>query len=174
MRRKNMKKTNRTLILISFLTITLMIGCGGGGGGGNNNGNGTMPPTKAVVKISTLGSPSVTPLIGAQATLHLPAGVSVKTFLNSTQTGTNVVVASGYAVPADLVLGVYSSASGTVNVYVTKASGFASGEFATVNCDIASGASPIAANFSVTDLIVSDSNGNLITGLTPSIAVTFQ
>ena len=168
-----MKKTSLIFIISSILTFTLNVGCGSSGGN-NNGGNGTPPPTVAVVKISTLGSPSVTPLIGAQATVRMPAGVSVKTFLNSTQTGSNVVIASGNAVAADLVMGVYSSASGTVNVYVTKASGFASGEFATVNCDIASGASPNAADFSVTELIVSDSNGNLITGLTPSIAVTFQ
>ena len=174
-----MKKTNLTSLLISFLMITLIIGCSGGGGGGNDSGgnsnsNGTLPPTAAVIKISTLGSPSVTPLTGAQVTVHMPTGVSVKTFLDSTQTGTNAVVASGNAVPADLVIGAYSSTSGTVNVYVTKASGFASGEFATVTCDISSGSLLQAADFSVTDLIVSDSVGNLITGLTPSIAVTFQ
>jgi hypothetical protein len=168
-----MTKINLIFIISSILAFTSIIGCGGSGGN-DNGGNGTTPSTKAVVKISTLGSPSATPLIGAQATVHMPSGVSVKTFLNSTQTGTNVVIATGNAVSADLVLGVYSSASGSVNIYVTKASGFASGEFATVNCDIASSASPNAAGFSVTDLIVSDADGNLITGLTPSIAVTFQ
>jgi hypothetical protein len=131
------------------------------------------PQAKAVVKVLAVGTASVTPLIGAQATVQLPAGVSVKTYLNSAQTATDAVVASGMPTPADLVLGVYSAASGTVNVYVFTSAGFPAGEFATINCDIQSGFKPQASDFHVSDLVVSDTNGNLITGLTPSIAVSF-
>lgn len=160
----------RSTVLPVALLLALAVGCGSGG---KTNTVHLTPQAKAVVKVSVVGTPSVTPLVGAQATVHLPAGVSVKTYLNSAQTGTDVVVASGMSAPADLVLGVYSAASGTVSVYVLTAAGFPAGEFATINCDIKTGFKPQASDFSVTDLIVSDANGNLITGLAPSIAVTF-
>jgi hypothetical protein len=171
-RRKNMKKTPLVLWIISLLVLFFLIGCGGGGGGTTQSSH--VLSKKAVVKISTVGSPSVTPLIGVQATLHLPVGVTVKATTNAPQTDTGVIVASGHAVPADLVLGVYSSGSRTANAYVVKAAGFSVGEFATVNCDFAAGTTPSASSFSVSDLIVSDSIGSLITGLTPSILVIFQ
>ena len=168
-----MKKTTLVSCIISLLVLFFLIGCGGGGGGSTPSPS-PVPYTKAVVTISTVGSPSVTPLVGVQATLHLPVGVTVKAATNAPQTDTNVIVASGNAVPADLVFGVYSAGSGTVNAYVAKALGFASGEFATVNCDIVVGSSPSASSFSVSDLIVSDLVGGLITGLTPSISISFQ
>jgi len=166
-----MKKMTLEILIVSLISFSLLIGCGGGGGGGGGSTPTPATPTKAVVKLSTVGSPSAAPLIGVQVTLHLPIGVTVKASANAPQTDTNVVVASGNAVPADLVFGVYS---GTVNAYVAKAAGFASGEFATVNCDIAAGSSPSASSFSVSDLIVSDLVGGLITGLTPSISISFQ
>jgi hypothetical protein len=166
-----MRMTDHITIAIVLPLLALAVGCGSGG---KTNSIIPSPPAKAVIKVSTVGTPSVTPLVGAQATVHLPTGVSVKTDLNSTQTATNVVVASGKSVPADLVLGVYSAASGTVNVYVLTAAGFPTGEFATINCDIKTGVKPQASDFHVTDLLVSDTNGNPISGLTPSIAVSFH
>jgi hypothetical protein len=104
----------------------------------------------------------------------LPAGVTVRATTNTPQTDADVVVASGQAVPADLVVGVYSVAGGTVSAYVVKRAWFAVGEFATVNCDIMTGVSPRVFDFRVSDLIVSDADGNLIIGLTPSIMVSFE
>ena len=168
-RRKIVKKAILILSIVSLVMIFLVIGCGGGGGGGG----GTAPPTKAVVKVSSVG-PSTTVLFGAQATVHLPTGVSVKTYLNSTLTATDVVVASGVSTQAYPVLGTYNAVNGTVNVYVFKATGFPTGEFATIDCDIATGVKPQASDFSVTDLLVSDSTGTFISGLQPSISVSFH
>ena len=187
-----MKKTAQVLLINSCVALLLLINCGGGGEGsvveptstGVKNGtedataNGPIlagaVATNAVIKISTMGNPSNNPLDGAQAIVHLPAGVSVKATTNPPQTDQNVVIASGSAIPADLVFGVYSAASGTVAVYVSKAVGFSVGEFVTVNSDIAAGVTPLASDFSVSDLVVYDTNGALITGLTPSISVVMQ
>jgi len=168
-----MKKSPFVILLVPLVFAISLIGCGGGGGGGSSPPP-PATPTKAVVKLSTVGSPSATPLIGVQAILHLPPGVTVKAGLNAPQTDTGVIVASGSAVPEDIVFGVYSAGSRTVSVYVAKASGFTPGEFATANCDIAAGTSPTASAFSISDLLVSDGSGNLITGLAPSLVVTFQ
>jgi hypothetical protein len=163
-RRKNMNKKALAILLISFLAIALTIGCGGGGD--------LWSPSKAVLKIRTVGVASTLPLGGAQVTLQMPAGVSVQTMPNSTQTGTNVIVASGTATPADLVFGVYSA--GTVSFAIIKVAGFSVGEFATVNCDLAGDVVPSVSSFSVLYQAVSDSAGNLITGLTTSIDVSFK
>jgi hypothetical protein len=156
----------------SFAMILFVLtGCGGGGGSHEPH---SAAPTRAVVKLSTAGSPSTTLLVGVQATVHLPVGVTVQATTNAPQTDRNVIVASGNAVPADLVFGVYSAASGTVSAYVLKGTGFAVGEFATVNCDVITGATIQALDFSVSDLVVSDANGNLMTGLVPGITVFFE
>jgi len=144
------------------------MGCGGGGGGGTP----APQPTTAVIKIAVQGTPSASPLGGVQAKLHLPAGVTVKATQNAPQTDDGVVTASGVALGADLVMGVYSA--GTVSVYVAKVVGFSAGEFATVNCNIAVGSFPVSAGFSVSDLKVFGLNGKEIIGLTPTFTATIN
>jgi len=156
-----------SLMFVAVMAVTLTA-CGGGGGGGGTPGR--KQPTIAVIKIATLGTPSSSPINGAQAILHLPAGVTVKATQNAPQTDTGVVTSSG----ADLFLGVYSAATGTVQVYVAKTAGIAVGEFATVNCDIAKGSFPASADFSVSNLSVVDADGNLITGLTATFNATIN
>lgn len=155
------------LWMIMAMLLT-MPACGGGGGGVTPA---PAQPTTAVIKITVQGTPSASPINGIQATLHLPAGVSVKATLNAPQTDAGVVTASGNAAGADLVLGIYPAASGTVNIYVTKTNGFIAGEFATVNCDIAPGTLPAASDFNLTGLDVRDSNGAVVSGLTPVLNV---
>jgi len=162
-----MKKTSAGL-LISMAALFAIHGCGGGGGGAGTPGR--KQPTIAVIKIATLGTPSSNPINGAQAILHLPEGVTVKATQNAPQTDTGVVTSSG----ADLFLGVYSAAAGTVQVYVAKTAGIAVGEFATVNCDIATGSFPASSDFSVSNLSVVDAGGNLITGLTATFTATID
>ncbi len=157
-----MNKSIQRLWLILCVAL-LPLGCGGGGGGGG----GTHPKT-AVIKLSTAGE--TTQSLGAvQTTLRMPSGVSVKATTNPPQTDSEVVAASGVASGAELVMGIYSSSSGTVTVYLTKSSGFGIGEFATINCDLA-GTSPKSSDFSVSDLSVWDTNGSIVTGLTITFA----
>jgi len=57
---------------------------------------------------------------------------------------------------------------------VANAGGFGTGEFVTVNCDIASGSYPHAADFSLSDPSVADLNGASITGLTAGFTADIQ
>jgi hypothetical protein len=107
-------------------------------------------------------------------TLHLPAGISVKASQSAPQTDPGVVVASGNAAGAELVIGTYSAANNTVSLSVIKSSGIAVGEFATVNCDIAAGVFPASGDFSVSNLTAVDSNGAAVTGLTASFSATIN
>lgn len=165
-----MEKTIVTGLLVFSLVMTASCGGGGGGGGGTP---GTTQPTTAVIKIATQGTPSNSPISGVQAVLHLPAGVSVKA-AQSAQTDTGVVAASGNAAGAELVLGTYSAANNSVSLSVVKSTGFAAGEFVTVDCDIAAGSFPISADFNVSDLAAFDANGAVVTGLTVTFSATIN
>lgn len=162
-----MKRRTAGLLMVVALSI-MGVACGGGGSSSNNGNDGgsVTLPTSAVIKVSVKGSSSSNFIGAIQATLHLPAGVSVKASQNAPQTDASVVAASGVASGADLVMGMYSAASGTVSVFVMKTTGFPSGEFATVNCDIASGKLPSASGFSISDFDARDLNGSIISGLT--------
>jgi len=160
---------NKAILSVFALTLTMTIAaCGGGGGGGGGGTSGTQLPTSAVVRIGTEGTPSNSPINGVQANLHLPAGVSVKATQNAPQTDAGVVLSTG----ADLVMGIYSMATGTVSIYVAKTSGIAVGEFATINCDIDMHGFTGLTDLSVTGLEARDTNGNLISGLTTTFSVT--
>jgi hypothetical protein len=166
-----MKQIKLFGIFFSIVIIFTLASCGGGGGGGDTPT--PPPPTKAIMKIATTGSPSASPIGIVQARLNLPSGVSVKATQNITDSG--VVTASGNATatPGSLIeSGIYSS--GSVTVTIANTSGFAVGEFATVNCDIAAGSFPKASDFSITNLDARDLNGNVISGLTPTFAATIN
>jgi hypothetical protein len=139
--------------MLSFsAALFTLSGCGSGGGG-----NTTPALPKAVVTLSTQvtqGTIASKQIHGIQATLILPAGVTVKA--DSTgKTGDKVVVASGDAADAVLQVGNYTPATGstkgTVKIEIVKTSGFDPGNFVTVTCDLATGISPKAEEFQVTD-----------------------
>lgn len=166
---------------ILMLAVTLVAACGSGGGGGEggtgSGGSGTGPRqySKAIVKIST--SSAFTAIGGVDATLVLPAGVTVKAATNPPNTDLGVVVASGVASPASaMASGVYTTASNTVRVVVVSEllSGFNSGEYVTLNCDIATGNFPTGTDFTVSTLHVYDVNGAAINGVTASVSVSFM
>lgn len=156
----------RMLFLLTVIFVSVAA-CGGGEGGGSAS------PTKAIVKVGTEGT--VTSQInGIEVIVSLPAGVTVKATANPPQTDSNVVTGTGKASSPDLELGTYLPESGTVTVYVFNTTGIAVGEFATVNCDIAAGVSPHTADFGVSSLKASDLDGNIISGLSPTITVSFE
>ena len=155
------------LMLLSISTI--ICSCNSGGGGTGN----PVQPTRAIIKLSVQGATTST-ISGLQATLHLPAGVSVKATASAPETDSGVVSASGAAAAADLVLGAYSASRQTVTVHVVKSSGLGVGEFATIICDIARGNSPKPTDFSISDVSVWDTNGALITGMSASLTATIK
>jgi hypothetical protein len=137
------------LLLVVHLMFSLA-GCGGGGGG-----NGNAAPTKAVVKMSTQGTvPMSSTIGGVQLTLVLPAGVTVNADSTTGKTDSGVVVASGVATGADVYWGTYTpataSADGTLEIKIANSqTGFDTGEFVTVTCDLAAGVVPKATEFAV-------------------------
>lgn len=156
-----------------FLTLVLSA-CGGGSGGGV----GTAPPApaKAIVKLSTSG-PGDARIGGVDVTLALPDGVTVKSASNPPETDAGAVVPSGQAAANSFVASVFTAGSpGTVHIALMNgnADGFGNGEFATITCELAPGATPVASDFTVLSSTVSDINGADISGVTVTVGVTLE
>ena len=170
-----MKKTTLSGLLICILALFAIAGCKGS--------NDEEPqPTTAVVTIMSQGTS--TQIYGVNVTVVLPAGVTVKATPDSANpavqvTNAGVVAASGAAAGANTsTIATYTAAtataSGQVMVQVANAAGFGTGEFVTVNCDIAAGSFPKATDFSATGLTAVDSNGASIAGLTAGYTADIQ
>jgi len=158
-----MKKTTHFSLLALVLVAAILGGCGGSSSDTPAivTTTTTTTATTAVLTLMTSGTLSTsgtgTRIGTVQVTVSLPAGVTIKASPFSAGSTTmvadaGVVTASGAASGADLAMAIYrSGASSThmVDVYIVKNSGFSTGEFATVNCDIASGYTPVAADFTL-------------------------
>ncbi len=163
-----MKKTAQLKSWILLIAVITLSACGGGGGA-------TTQPATATVKLSFSGATS---LYGIDATVALPAGVTLRSTTNPPQTDSGVVLASGATITNTLVAAVYtaatSSSAATARIMLVNANGFSAGEFCTVNADIAAGYTPNASDFSITNFAASDRDGNVLSGLTPSYTATVQ
>jgi hypothetical protein len=159
-----MKKKYLSILLMVALGLAILPACGGG----SSSSPQSSQPTSAVLTLSTAVTGTIpvdTAITSYDVTIPLPAGVTVKTMLNSSETGTGVVTASGNAVN-ELIRGVYTAATGTfpgtVKVYVESANGFDAGEFCKVNIDIVAGYSPTASSFAQpTFILPPDGDGAL-------------
>lgn len=160
-----MKKYLLTAVMISTAITIVISGCGGGGGGSPTAP--TPQPTTAVLKISTNGTLQTgTKIGGVDVSLSLPAGVTVKSQANPPDTDSGVAAASGAAASDSTALATYTPSASTVRILLANSSGFGTGEFVTVNCDISSGSHPTAAGFSLSVFSARDLNGATISGLT--------
>ncbi len=145
-----MKKISLSSLVIFSLALTVLSACGGGGGGGGS----TQPqPTTAVLTLSsavTGAIPASAVITGYDVTISLPAGVTVKsTTPPQTDAGVVVGTVNGAAV-GTLNAASYLPAAGKVHILIVspKGNGFSgAGEFCKVNCDIAAGYHPTAADF---------------------------
>jgi hypothetical protein len=154
----------RTLTAIAGLL--LITACGGG-----EKSSAAFMPTKAAVKLSSAGTGMI---YGIDLTINLATGVSVKSS-NPPQTDAGVVSASGVAASGSVTTGVYTAATGTfpatLRILVANPNGFSTGEFCTVNADIALGRWPTSGEFSIGHFSASDENGSVIDGLTGELTV---
>lgn len=166
----------KNLLIIVFGVMTLISACGGGGG--SAGAPAPVQTNTAALKLSIAGTlPAGTSVAGLDVVVTLPSGVTVKS-TTAPVTDSGVVVASGLAGASTQVVSAYTPAAGTtaatVRVLLADVNGFAAGEFATVNCDIAPGSAPKAADFTVQTNEVKDLNGAAIAGMTAQVATTIE
>jgi hypothetical protein len=130
--------------------------------------------TKAILKVSLQGSvPAGTSVGTVDFTVNLPAGITAKADAATGETQTGVVVASGNALGSTIVAKytpATASQAGSIRGGLINTTGFAPGEFVTLNLDIG-GAVPGVSNFSTSGLIVTDVNGVTVSGLSAALAL---
>jgi|SRR6185369_8822394 len=167
-------------ILTTILLVT--IAACGGGGGGSTPAPAAPPETTAVLKIGTQGTLGAgVSLYGVGVIVVLPTGVTVATD-SSGNVAASVAVVSGVATGGSMAPPVYTPATATAKatlklVVAAAGTGFGTGEFVTVTCNLPAGNSLQESDFSPAIL------GNLepanqllapVTGLSPTIAVYLQ
>jgi len=148
----------------------------------NITANFALYPSSAVLKLSSFGTlASGSFLKGIDVTVQLPVGVSVSADANNVVSA-GVVTASGVAANSSVTIVGYVPASAaepaTLEFLITSdaAGGFGVGEFATVNCLIAAGHFPTAADFIVPTAGFKPADNMLqpATGLTPGLTAVIN
>jgi len=148
----------------------------------NITANFAINPSIAVLKLSSAGSlPSGSYLSGLSIKVQFPPGVTVSTDANNVVSA-GVVTPSGVAVASTVTPAFFTPATATTPstlefvVVSSSAGGFGVGEFATINCVIASGSFPMSGDFitPATDFKPANLLLQPITGLTASLTSTIN
>lgn len=162
---------------IIYLATAVLSGCGGGDSAVSPTTQQGAQPTAATLKLSTQGVLPTGASIGAvDVVVNLPAGVTVKAD-GSGQVQAGAMEPSAVAVGSTAIATFTPTSGGSpakTRVVLINAAGFGTGEFATVNCDIAAGSSPKAADFTLTGFSAANVDGTTLTGLTPVVSADFK
>jgi hypothetical protein len=183
-----MKKKFISGLLLAGIVMGIS-GCGGGGGGSSSDND--VPPTKAVVKVSTVAQAGLNPSIkGLELTVILPQGVTVKSVTSPSGTKVtdlNVVKLSGIFASGGAfanitsqmlprpMFGTYSAAPapgrGVVKIKLASSAPFGPGEFLTLDCVT----SARTSDFQLTGFLAGGTGGTDITSnfQSPTFTVEF-
>lgn len=166
----------RLLPLAALLAVLLLLLSGCGGGSGDVNGYVVTQNSKLTFKTSRLLADGT---YGAMdLTLHFPNGISVQLDPTTGEPTPEVVKLTGASDPTMTLTTVkYSAATafagGTLRFQVFNLNGFSpnGNETIEVNLNIAPGFFPKAADFSFSDYLVTDLNGNTSTPALPDFVI---
>jgi hypothetical protein len=171
-------------LFMTIMTLTLA-GCGGGGSSDGVNTPAPAVPaakTTAVLKIGTQGTLGAgVSLYGVGVIVTLPTGVTVVTD-SSGNVAASAAVVSGVATGGGMATPVYKPATATEKatlklIVAAAGSGFGTGEFVTVTCNLPTGNSLQSSDFPATVLSnLEPANQSLapVTGLAPTITATLN
>lgn len=148
---------------------------------------GNKTATKAILKLRTVGTLTAPSRIGGiEVVMNLPPGVSIP--LADAGTGevsaaalavSGVAVATGTSVSGRFTAAT-DTAPATIKLIMTNVTGFLTGEFVTVTCDVTAGSVVTAPHFipsgfkAVDSVLIGGSLGGVIPGITPALTATFQ
>jgi hypothetical protein len=146
---------------------------------GNTGGTtSTQQYSTAVLKISSQGTLNLAnSIVGIDTTISIPVGVSLKTDLSG-KVDTSIVTASGVAVNNSFVDTNYSppsaSSPGTLRIIFLNTTGISTGEFVTITADIATGAFPQVADFSISAFRAADGMGVVLSSITGLLSTVLK
>ena len=138
------------MLLLLTVVVLSEVNCGGS--------RGNCEAHQAALKLSTTGID--TTIAGIDVILQLPAGVTYRDAAPS-----NVVAA------ANPLIAINPNVPGEVHIGVVTTTGFRTGDFFTVNCDIADGSMPNTADFLIRYFGASDLDGRTLDNLAPILSV---
>jgi hypothetical protein len=173
-----MKRQLFVPFMIMIVVFNLFTGCGG-----KSSDSPAAAPTKVVVKFSTEGTLASGIGIGTiKITASLPAGLSVKGAPNTLNPAeididTSSVTITGVAASkVVLTRAAYTPASNTIliDMYCPALTGLPVGEFATVQCDIATDTSPDEKSIQITSTQIRDNNVQPLSGITVTYSASKQ
>jgi len=168
---------NRMALQGIAAVLTLLLALAGCGSGGT-----TAAPAGSKVAVLTLATsgPAGTTMGSLEVTVVLPPGVTVKATPSVVDpsvllTDITVVVPSisGVVMPYAVYSAATATLPGKVNIYLADATGFGTGEFAKVTCDVADSSNPSAADFSLSGFIAYDLVGAVMAGPTAGFTAAF-
>jgi len=175
----------RMKLFLTIITLTLAA-CGGGGGGGGGSVPAPVPAatakTTAVLKIGTEGNLGAgVSLYGVGVVVTLPTGVTVATG-SSGSVASSVAVVSGVAAGGSMAPPVYTLATATAKatlklIVAAAGTGFGTGEFVTVTCNLPVGNTLQESDFPVSILSNLEPANQLlvpVSGLTATISATLN
>jgi len=128
-------------------------------------------PAKATLTLSIPSLPASTLAGGVQFIINLPPGVSPAALSGTNDASGSVTLAGGAGGSLSAANYTPSATSPQISIGIVNTTGFGSGNFAVVNCVIASGTTVSTSDFSLSSIQVYDTNGTLIPSATVSIAV---
>ena len=133
--------------------------------------------TKATLKLSTKGAVAAGSIFGMQITIALPAGVTIKADASGIPNAGVVSFSGGVASGASAVAKynpAAGSAPGNVTMAIISTTGFGTGEFVTIICDVASGTVPVSSQFALSGVTVFDAERIEISGVSFTAGLTLQ
>ena len=167
-----MKTISGMIALLCLAALAMLTGCGGGG----SSSTPAASATRANVKLSTQGTLAQgTQLSGINVVINLPAGVTVSADASNV-VAAGVVSASGVTaltgttiITPPIYTPATATAAGTLQ-FTIAAGNFGTGEFATVNFNLAQGSTPpTAADVTITP---ADQTLHSVTTLSVVLATT--
>jgi len=149
-------------IIAALLFMTLLAACGGEGG--------TAPSTTKTVRFSTVGN-TAQQIYGIQLVATLPQGVTLETEANGTIADGIVTLYGSEA--GSLLDTIYDSSAtpSSLRIALTKETPIGTGDFVTVKCTVAHGASFTASDISFSQFVAKDGNGATVPGISGNVSL---
>lgn len=153
---------------VLIAAVVLLTGCGGGSSGSSASVAGVPAASTFTLRPSLQGPLAPGTSIGSiDLTLSLPAGVTIRA--DSNGQALDGLVTPSAAAAGSLAVARFTAADSSqrakLRIVLINAKGCTTGEFATVQCDLAAGSAPGIGDFTWSALAVTDVDSKAIRGL---------